>query len=103
MSDGNDQGPTAEARQPTPAEDAETTTAEPSAFMPEPGEQKTADLPKPKRGHKIIVYRGAADVVRHGEYAFRPDQPAQVPSDVAEELLTLPFESFETFEAIEKE
>lgn len=47
-------------------------------------------------GHVALVYRGTADAVRHGEYTFRPDQPVAVPSDVAEELQTMPFERFET-------
>lgn len=53
---------------------------------------------KPKRvprGQVRITYRGPADVVSHGEFTFRPGQPVDVPSEVAEDLLTLPFEEFE--------
>lgn len=42
-----------------------------------------------------LRYSGAADVFHHGEHRFRNGEPVAVPSDVAEELLTTPFEKFE--------
>jgi hypothetical protein len=47
-------------------------------------------------GSVALVYRGDADLVEHGEYRFRPGKPVVVPSETAEELLTMPFERFET-------
>ena len=48
-----------------------------------------------KSGTRMIVYRGRADVFEHGEHILRPGQPVEVPSDVAEDLLTYPNEKFE--------
>jgi hypothetical protein len=68
----------------------------------EPVEELTAEAApeeaplKAPAGHVALVYRGAADTYFAGDYLFRPDQPVIVPSDVAEELLTTPFERFET-------
>ena len=42
-----------------------------------------------------IVYRGRAAAFGHGKHTFRPGEPVEVPSDVAEELLTYPNERFE--------
>lgn len=45
-----------------------------------------------------MVYRGPADVAvweKGGTYRFRRGEPVDVPSSVAEELLTTPFERFE--------
>jgi hypothetical protein len=57
------------------------------------------DTPKETRqpipdGHRLLAYEGPADVMEYGEYVLRPGQPVIVPSDVAEELLTMPFETF---------
>jgi hypothetical protein len=41
-----------------------------------------------------LVYTGNADVVRYAPYEFRPGKPVEVPSVIAEELLTFPFERF---------
>lgn len=59
--------------------------------------QETAIEAVPSQ-HITIVYRGAADVVSFGPYTFRPGVPARMPSNVAEELLTLPHEKFEVKE-----
>jgi hypothetical protein len=45
-------------------------------------------------GYRRLTYTGRADVVEYGEFRMRPGQPVLVPSKVAEELLTMPFESF---------
>lgn len=77
-----------------------------SPVMPadEPSTAQPADaLPEVPTGHVLVVYRGTADVVVHGEHRFRSGQPVAVPSEVAEDLLTLPNESFEQIEAEAKE
>lgn len=63
--------------------------ATPAAAPPE-----EAELEVPK-GHDAVVYRGIHDSFEHGPFKFRPGKPVVVPSDVAEELLTYPFEPFE--------
>lgn len=68
--------------------------------VPEEGTTNTEEN-KPKRlprGKVLVQYTGPADVVQHGEFQFRPGQPVEVPSEVAEDLLTLPFETFELIE-----
>lgn len=55
-------------------------------------EETSLEIPA---GHVVLVYRGAADTVEYGTYRLRNGMPVVVPSDVAEELLTLPFERFE--------
>jgi hypothetical protein len=77
---------------------------------PAPYEAKVIDPPEPEplvaaqpeeapleipTGYEAIEYRGVADMVEHGAFRFRRGEPVAVPSDVAEELLTLPFEHFE--------
>lgn len=82
------------------AQDKEPTDLGP-AFMPEPAAvnaQVKDALPKVSKGKRLVVYTGNANVLRHGEYVFRVGKPVIVPSEVAEELLTLPFESFEAIE-----
>jgi hypothetical protein len=51
--------------------------------------------PKARRGHQLLRYVGHADMVTHGEIRFRPGEIVEVTNDVAEELMTLPFEEFE--------
>ena len=53
------------------------------------------EVRRPGKDEVTLTYRGSADLLEYGDYRFRPDQPVIVPSDVAEELLTLPFEKFE--------
>lgn len=61
--------------------------------------QKDAKPDKAIRtSHIVIVYRGDADSFSYGPYKFRPGQPAIMPSVIAEELLTYPFEKFEVKE-----
>lgn len=63
---------------------------------PEPAQEQPEETqPEVPDGHVAIVYRGGADAFDHGAYQFRGGQPVIVPSDVAEELLTFPFERFE--------
>lgn len=68
--------------------------------LPEESEQPEAPpeetAPEPPEGYVAVRYMGAADALEYGEYVFRPGQPVFVPSDVAEEVLTTPFETFET-------
>lgn len=65
----------------------------PPDTTPEESAEEPAPEPPPE-GFVAVTYTGAADVVEFGGYAFRPGQPVYVPSDVAEEVLTLPFETF---------
>lgn len=51
--------------------------------------------PEVPEGHVLVAYRGPADTFEHGSYTFRGAKPVAVPSTVAEELLTNPFERFE--------
>jgi len=51
-----------------------------------------------RASHMTVIYRGSADSFRYGPYKFRPGQPATLPSVIAEELLTYPFEKFEVKE-----
>jgi hypothetical protein len=59
---------------------------------------KDAKPQKAVRAHVTIVYVGDADTFSYGPYKFRPGQPAIMPSVIAEELLTYPFEKFEVKE-----
>jgi len=73
--------------QPDPVEAADEPAAPPRPVLPE-GDQIS------------IVYRGEANLagpVVHGgvSYTFRPGQPVSVPREVAENVLTWPFETFE--------
>lgn len=90
MSEGKDKpdepAQSKESKEPTPIEGM-------PAFVVEA--QVEEALPEVPKGHRLVVYTGFADVVEHGEYTFRVGKPVAVPSKVAEELLTLPFESFE--------
>lgn len=54
-------------------------------------EETQASIPD---GHVRVTYIGLANVIEHGEFKLRAGVPVDVPSDVAEELLTMPFESF---------
>jgi len=60
--------------------------------------QKDAKPDKAIRSHVTVVYVGNADSFSYGPYKFRPGQPAIMPSVIAEELLTYPFEKFEVKE-----
>lgn len=61
--------------------------------------ERDAEPQKAKRtGHVTIVYKGDADSFSYGPYKFRPGQPAKMPSAIAEELLSNPFEKFEVKE-----
>lgn len=62
---------------------------------PEAAAQDEETQPEIPEGHAAIRYVGPADVFEHGAYQFRGGQPVIVPSEVAEELLTYPFERFE--------
>ena len=53
---------------------------------------------KARSGHVFLTYRGDADVLSFNEYNFRPGIPVETPKDIAEELLTLPFEKFDVQE-----
>lgn len=74
--------------------DESTTTDAPKAPLLTPGTTVT------------VIYRGSADVadlkgpdgMGEHDYRFRPGQPVDVPSEVAEELLTWPGEAFEIVE-----
>lgn len=59
---------------------------------------KDAKPQKAVRSHITVVYVGDADTFSYGPYKFRPGQPAKMPSVIAEELLTYPFEKFEVKE-----
>jgi hypothetical protein len=88
------------ATEEAPLIDAESVPYE--ALVIDPPEE--ADEPDPQVEEEVvpdgavrIVYRAATPggVLTHGDYKFRSDEPVIVPSEVAEELLTLPFENFE--------
>jgi hypothetical protein len=71
------------------------------ALVVDPSQEEAAE-PEPQveavpEGHVRIVYRADApgSTLTHGDYKFRSDEPVTVPSEVAEELLTQPFEVFE--------
>lgn len=66
-----------------------------TAEMPDPVDTET---PSGTSGSVTLVYRGPATKAIHGAYEFRPGQPVTVPSDVAEELLTYPHQTFEVRE-----
>lgn len=67
----------------------ETTLTE----TPEP--EKEVEPEPPASGTRVkMYYEGDADVFRYKSFTFRPGLPVTVPSEVAEELLTYPFERF---------
>lgn len=77
---------------------------EPAPDEPTKEEPKRALLPP---GTTVtVVYKGTADVadlkgpdgMGEHDYRFRPGEPVDVPSEVAEELLTWPGEQFEIVE-----
>jgi len=81
-------------------------TPEPEPPVPQPEERQPEPDPEPPPVQQSapaqapprrvsLVYKGRADLVDSGPFFFRPGVPVEVPSDVAEELLTLPFEPFE--------
>ena len=77
---------------------ADAPTAEAAEYVPhlaEPEPEASESAEPVPDGHVRLVYTGFADVVKFKEHTFRGGQPVIVPSDVAEELLTLPNESFE--------
>lgn len=45
-----------------------------------------------------LTYRGSAAALSYGDFTLRPGVPVEVPKDVAEGLLTHPFEDFEVTE-----
>lgn len=45
-----------------------------------------------------VIYRGEAHAFNYGAYTFRPGTPATLPREIAEELLTYPYEKFEVKE-----
>lgn len=53
------------------------------------------EAPRSTKAATKIVYRGTADSFEHGKHIFRPGEPVEVPSEVAEDLLTYPNEKFE--------
>ena len=65
---------------------------EPPAAEESTEEARRIELPE---GQVTVIYRGLADLFSHGEHRFRPGEPVAVPSEVAEDLLTHPFEPFE--------
>lgn len=100
--------------EPAPAADAEPATdAEPAPEPVAPYEAQIIDPPaedepqpdaaaEPEEtpleipeGFAAVRYLGAADAFEYGAYTFRGDKPVAVPSEIAEELLTFPFERFE--------
>lgn len=75
--------------------DWQPTIVEPA---PEPTETKvtiTEDRPILPPGSYRATYRGGADSADYGGFTFRPGEPVIVPSEVAEQLLTWPNETFD--------
>jgi hypothetical protein len=63
------------------------------------GESKeTANESITEDGFVEVTYLGDADRFDIAQYVFRPGVPVSVPSYIAEELLTFPFEVFEVKE-----
>ena len=54
--------------------------------------------PQAGEGQVVLRYEGGADLLEYGEYKFRPGKQVIVEASVAEELLTLPFETFKVQE-----
>jgi hypothetical protein len=77
-----------------------TPSEEPPQAEPPAEETRRIEVPE---GEVAVVYRGLANVVTHGEYRFRNGEPVTVPSEVAEELLSFPFEPFELLEPQQEE
>jgi hypothetical protein len=88
-----DEAPAEEMAQIAPADSYEPIVREPveEGPEPEPQEEPVAD------GSTRVVYRAptSGGALTFGDYKFRSDEPVDVPSEVAEELLTMPFELFE--------
>lgn len=60
--------------------------------------KETAKKSKAEDGLVEVTYLGGADRVDIAQFVFRPGVPVEVPSDIAEELLTFPFEEFKVKE-----
>lgn len=65
----------------------------PIAVPPEPINED-AEPVRAKRGKTWVTYLGHADVLRVDGFALWPGVPVEVPKDLAEGLLTHPFEEF---------
>jgi hypothetical protein len=97
-------GNEAEAASASPAPivaDHETAPTTAEAEKAEDGGDPPADVRRAKRGHVFVTYRGHADVARlsgadGAQFKFEPGVPVEIPKGIAEELLTTPFEEFET-------
>jgi hypothetical protein len=86
----------APATQPDPSPDEVLAVTEPEQPVESPAEEPVKEARSERDGESTtLVYRGHADVFEHGALRIRPGQPVEVPSDVAEELLTYPHERFE--------
>lgn len=81
---------------PNATADAVASTLPASVAAPQTDDGDAPEPPrKARRGHQLLRYVGHADVVSHGDIRFRPGEVVEVHKDVAEELLTLPYEEFE--------
>lgn len=90
--------PTRRRRAPVTVEPSED-QIEPAADLEEAsGSPAEDDQPKSSSKTVRLTYTGQADVIDIGGHIIRPGQPVSVPSEVAEELLTMPFEQFEVEE-----
>lgn len=58
-------------------------------------EEPIPEVPAPRTGTVRLRYLGRTDLIEVGGHQFRPGATADVPIEVAEELLTHPSESFE--------
>lgn len=62
---------------------------------PEAAAEAEDAQPEVPEGFVLLRYVGVADTFEHDAYTFRGGKPVAVPSEIAEELLTYPFERFE--------
>lgn len=89
--------PTATLEIPVAAvETAKAAKGKPTVLDPvvAPVEATTDEVRRPRKGEAEVTYLGPSDLLESGDYRFRPGQPVIVPSEVAEELLTLPYHTF---------
>lgn len=73
----------------------QATIVEPEPEPTEATNRTTEDRPILPPGSYVAIYRGGADSADYGGFTFRPGEPVVVPSEVAEQLLTWPDETFE--------
>lgn len=82
--------------EPEPVAPYEALVVDPPEEAAEPDPQQPVGEEPVPDGFVRVVYRGYPDgALTLREYKFRSGEPVNVPSDVAEELLTMPFEDFE--------